>query len=81
MSQQGETRRRSRRKKEATVKRLAISAAAFLISGALIAFAFTKDAHCEWCIATFCGTSAECPGRCVCAIPQGSATGHCMGIR
>ena len=49
-----------------------------ITAGILIA---APPAHCEWCIATFCGTSAECPGQCVCAIPQGGATGHCMGIR
>lgn len=40
-----------------------------------------RDAKCSWCIATFCGSSAECPGGCVCAIPWGQATGHCTGTR
>ncbi len=39
------------------------------------------DANCDWCVSTFCGSSAECPGTCVCAIPQGRATGYCTGTR
>jgi len=38
-----------------------------------------RSASCNWCVATFCGSSSECPGNCVCAIPWGSATGHCTG--
>jgi hypothetical protein len=38
-----------------------------------------STAWCEWCVPTFCGTSAECPGNCVCAIPWGQVTGECVG--
>jgi hypothetical protein len=41
----------------------------------------SKRAECDGCIATFCGYSSECPGDCVCVIPQGQATGYCAGTR
>jgi hypothetical protein len=41
-----------------------------------------KPAECQGgCLPTFCGSSAECPGPCICAIPMGKATGSCMGTR
>lgn len=45
------------------------------------AFGFARSAACYDCIPTFCGHSAECPGKCFCAIPMGSATGTCSGTR
>lgn len=42
----------------------------------------TSEARCQiGCLPTFCGTSGQCPGDCVCAIPFGEATGHCTGTR
>lgn len=45
------------------------------------AFIAARPAQCDWCVATFCGSSAECPGDCVCAIPWGEVTGECSGTR
>jgi len=34
-----------------------------------------------FCVSMFCGDSSQCAGSCVCAIPQGRATGHCVSTR
>lgn len=51
----------------------------------LLAWAFgwiaPDMAHCYDCVATFCGSSAECLDGCFCAIPMGEATGYCVGTR
>lgn len=52
-----------------------------LLFGIALAVFVARDAKCSWCVANFCGSSAECPGGCVCAIPMGEATGHCSGTR
>lgn len=51
--------------------------AAFLALASLLVVA--NPGHCDWCVATFCGSSADCPGDCVCAIPWGEVTGSCSG--
>lgn len=49
----------------------------FVALGAVVA----RNAECQSCIATFCGSTAECNDGCVCAVQMGDATGHCVGTR
>ncbi len=58
---------------------IATTLAALLLGAAWLSR--PAPAYCAGCIPTFCGTSSECPGACVCAIPMGKATGSCMGTR
>lgn len=62
-------------------RRLLIVIVAGLVIGFVAGWLSVRTARCSDCIPTFCGTSSECPGRCVCAIPMGQATGYCAGTR
>ena len=55
-----------------------LTAATMVFCGGLF---LGQPAKCQHCVPTFCGTTAECPGDCVCAIPNDRATGTCMGTR
>lgn len=54
-----------------------------ILALALAVFAFTAKPSCAGgdCTRTFCGTSAECVGGCVCVVPIGRATGYCLPTR
>ena len=57
---------------------LLIAAASAIASASLFV---GQPAECQHCVPTFCGFTSECPGDCVCAIPNDQATGTCVGTR
>ena len=58
-----------------------IVAGIILAVAATLIVALPRPVECQSCIATFCGSTAECNRGCFCAIEMGDATGHCVGSR
>ena len=55
--------------------------APLILAAAVVTYhlATAPPAHCNWCVATFCGSSSQCPSGCFCAIPFGDIVGTCSG--
>lgn len=54
--------------------------AAILIAVALAFVAIsigTKDADCNWCVATYCAFDTDCPENCHCCIREPDIDGEC----